>query len=50
MENYEKALNAYLEEDEEILVKSLYAVIRIQYDVTVDYCRRKGVLVERPIT
>lgn len=50
MENYEKALNAYFEEDEEALKKSLYTVIRIQYDVTADYCNRKGVPVERAIT
>ena len=50
MENYERALNAYLEEDEDALEKSLYAVIRIQYDITVDYCRRMGVPAEPVIT
>lgn len=50
MENYERALNAYLEGNEEDLEKNLYEVIRIQYDVTADYCRRMGVPVEPVIT
>ncbi|WP_195267158.1 GntR family transcriptional regulator [Eubacterium sp. 1001713B170207_170306_E7] len=50
MESYERALNAYLEEDAEALEQSLYEVIRIQYEVTVDYCRRKGIVVDRVIT
>ncbi|MPN02682.1 hypothetical protein SDC9_149898 [bioreactor metagenome] len=49
MENYERALNAYLEGNEEDLEKNLYEVIRTQYDVTADYCRRMGVPVEQVI-
>lgn len=49
MENYESALSAYFEENEEALEKSIREIIRVQYDVTVDYCQRKGLAVERVI-